>query len=518
MHPSSTCHKVYSNLTPESLQQHALENNEGVNDYQHVLTVTTGNRTGRSPKDRFIIQDELTQDTVDWGKINQPFSSDQFNTIWQKALSLLDQCNHFHGQYYVGHDLKNSLSVDVYTEMAWHQLFAHNMFNPTKEWPVNELATWTLINCPSLKLNPEDDGSNSDGGVFIDFTNKRVLVAGIRYAGEMKKAMFSVLNYMLPEKDIFPMHCSATKDMNDTVSLYFGLSGTGKTTLSSDPNSLLIGDDEHGWSADGVFNFEGGCYAKCIDLSAEKEPIIMQAIRQGAVMENVVLDDQQKPNFSDTSLTQNTRVAYPLTHIDQRVLSAQAQHPKHIIFLCCDLYGVLPPVAQLNEEQAAYYFLSGYTALVGSTEVGQTGIKPTFSTCFGAPFFPRSPLTYAQLLLQRMEQTGAKVYLVNTGWHSGPYGQGSRYDINFTRAIVKAINEGDVAAAEKQKLPGFNVAIPTALPNINTDLLDPRISWDNLEAYQQNVQTLIQQFQSNFEQFSQAEAYKKAGPQLKKQA
>ena len=513
MHPTSACHQVHSNLTPEALQQKAIENNEGVLDYQNVLTVTTGNRTGRSPKDRFIIQDNLTQDTVHWGKINQPFNAEQFNNIWQKALGSLDQKEHYHGQYFVGHHQDLSLSVDVYTEMAWHQLFAYNMFNPTKQWPVNDQPTWTLLNCPSLALNPQEDGSNSDGGVFIDFTHKRVLVAGIRYAGEMKKAMFSVLNYLLPEQDVFPMHCSATKDQNDVVSLYFGLSGTGKTTLSSAPNSLLIGDDEHGWSPEGVFNFEGGCYAKCINLSQEKEPVIMQAIKRGAVMENVVLDDKLKPDFKDTSLTQNTRVAYPLNHVDNRVLAAQSHHPEHIIFLCCDLYGVLPPVAQLNEEQAAYYFLSGYTALVGSTEVGQSGIKPTFSTCFGAPFFPKSPLTYAQLLLKRMKETGAKVYLVNTGWHAGAYGTGERYDINVTRSIVDAINSGAVDAAEKQKLPYFNIQIPTSISGINSDLLDPRTSWASLEAYQENVQELIAQFQKNFEQFSQAEAYRKAGPQ-----
>ncbi len=505
---------VRINPSREELQRDAIQNNEGKLSRENVLTVLTGKRTGRSPKDRYIIENDAAK-SVNWGKINQRFSPDHFSAIWQKALSFLDEKPHYHSKLHVGANSDHALPLHVYTETAWHHLFAKNMFIETEAFIDDPKRAWTIVNVPSLTLSPDVDHTNSDGGVFIDFADQRILLAGMRYAGEMKKAAFSALNFILPQKDILPMHCSGTQDHNGVVSLYFGLSGTGKTTLSSDPDSFIIGDDEHGWSKEGVFNFEGGCYAKCINLTAKREPIIVSAIKTGAVMENVHLDEQGNPDFTDTRNTQNTRVAYPRSHIDKKIESNQAGHPQHLIFLCCDLYGVLPPVAELTLEQAAYYFLSGYTALVGSTEMGQgQGIKPTFSTCFGAPFFPRKASTYSDLLMKRIQETEAKVYLVNTGWHGGPYGAGGeRYELNFTRKIIRAINEGTVAQAEKTTLPLFNINIPKAIDGLDSHLLDPRKSWSDEGAYEKNARELIRQFQENSANIDVDASIIQAGPQ-----
>lgn len=509
---------VHINLTPNELLKIALDRQEGTLAKNGAIAVTTGKRTGRSPKDRYIVNDASTKDTVDWGNINQPIEPEIANKLWQKAKSYLEDKETFVSYLRVGADNKLHIDVKVTTELAWHQLFTNFLFiTPTTPEKITD-RQWQLLNAAGLKLDPSTDGTNSDGAVIIDFHKRRVLLIGMQYAGEMKKAMFSVLNYLLPESDVLPMHCAANMGNNGDTALFFGLSGTGKTTLSADPERLLIGDDEHGWSDSGVFNFEGGCYAKCIDLSPEREPIIWHAITNGAVMENVVLDSNQQPDYTDSSLTQNTRAAYPRHHIPQRVESNIGGHPNAVLFLTCDMYGVLPPVAILNKQQAAYYFLSGYTALVGSTEMGGgSGIKPTFSTCFGAPFFPRPAQVYADLLMKRIDETGAQVYLVNTGWTGGAYGEGGqRFSIPVTRQIVSACLHGDVMKAATEKIDGFGLLVPTALPDIDSKLLNPSKNWQDPERYQQKAAQLIQQFVKNFDRFRVSKEIIDAGPTMDK--
>lgn len=495
---------MYSDLSPNELLTQAVAQNEGVLSASEALTVTTGKRTGRSPKDRFIVKDDTTRDTVDWGSINQPVEPAVFDALWAKVSAYLTARDHYVSTLQVGADDTYALPVKVTTETAWHNLFAQHLFiRPTSELST---AAWTIFNAPGFTPNPAEDGTHSDAAVMINFSEKRVLICGMRYAGEMKKAMFSVMNYLLPERDVLPMHCAANVGAQGDVALFFGLSGTGKTTLSADPERFLIGDDEHGWSPSGVFNFEGGCYAKCIDLSKSREPVIWEAIRSGAIMENVVLKADGMPDYHDSSLTQNTRAAYPLTHIDKRVPDNRAGKPKSVLFLTCDLYGVLPAVSLLTKAQAAYYFLSGYTALVGSTEVGSSAaIQPTFSTCFGAPFFPRPATVYAELLMKRIEDSGAQVYLINTGWTGGAYGAGgNRFDIPVTRDAVHAAISGRLLNTEHSVLPGFNLAVPAGF--------DPREQWSDAAAYEKNANTLIDGFKQNFTKFHVPDIIRDAGP------
>lgn len=494
--------KMHVNLSVDALMEHALANQEGVLAANGALCVTTGKRTGRSPQDRFIVKDALTADTVNWDERNHPMESTRFQALWEKALKHVEDKTLFVSHLAVGEDARYQLPVTVITEQAWHTLFVRDLFIRTMPSSFQE-SGWLMLNASSLKLEGEKEGVRSEAALIINFSERKILLCGLEYGGEMKKAMFSILNFLLPSQDVLPMHCAANKGADGDVALFFGLSGTGKTTLSADPERYLIGDDEHGWSKEGVFNFEGGCYAKCIDLQEEKEPVIWHAIRRGALIENVVLDAQGRPDYKDASLTQNTRAAYPREHIPLRVEENAAGHPRAVVFLTCDLYGVLPPVACLTEEQAAYYFLSGYTALVGSTEVGSgAAIKPTFSTCFGAPFFPRPAKVYAKLLIKRLHETGAKVYLVNTGWHKGPYGQGGeRFSIPTTRAVIKAIVTGEAANADYETLPGLDLAIPMALPGVDTSLLDPRKSWANKADYDKYQGILRDQFRENFKRF-----------------
>jgi len=501
-------------LSRESLANLAVERNEGVIAANGTISVVTGHRTGRSPKDRFIVRDALTTDTVDWGDVNQPITLELFEELWQEAKAYQAKHDFFTTQCHVGADSEHYLPIIANTEYAWHALFAQNLFIMPETFNPKEKATWEILNVPSLPTDPATNGINSEVTVTIDMMNQRVLLRGARYAGEMKKAMFTILNYFLPEEGILPMHCAANVGPNEKTALFFGLSGTGKTTLSADPNRALMGDDEHGWGEGGVFNFEGGCYAKCIDLTEKNEPVIYNAIKQGAVMENVALDETGNPDYTDTTFSKNSRCAYPRTHINNRVESNRGLEPDAVIFLCCDLYGVLPPVAILNNQQAAYYFLSGYTAMVGSTEIGSTeDIKPTFSTCFGAPFFPRPARVYANLLLKHLERTGAKVYLVNTGWTGGGYGTGGdRFSIPTTRAIINAIHHKDFADVETEQLPGFNFAIPKVCNHVDTTVLNPQNTWADKAAYQKASDHLIEQFQNNFKRFNVSDAVKEAGP------
>jgi phosphoenolpyruvate carboxykinase (ATP) len=510
--------KIFMNLSASELVNMALARKEGVLAANQALTVTTGARTGRSPKDRFIVKDAVTQTVVDWNTTNQAIAPEKFTALWARAEDYLNQKDCAFVSYLkVGAEEKYSLTVKVVTELAWHNLFTQVLFiRPETAIQTDQLNQWQILCVPGLKTDPARDGVNSDAAVILNFSERRLLICGTYYAGEMKKGMFSVLNFLLPDEEVLPMHCSANVGKDGKTALFFGLSGTGKTTLSADPARALIGDDEHGWSSEGVFNFEGGCYAKCIDLSQEREPMIWDAIRYGSIMENVVLDSKSKvPDYTDTNLTQNTRAAYPREYISPRVDTNKAGQPNAVIFLTCDLYGVLPPVARLTREQAAYYFLSGYTALVGSTEVGQgSGIKQTFSTCFGAPFFPRPAGEYADLLMKRLDHSGAQVYLVNTGWTGGAHGQGGkRFSIPTTRAIVDAVVNGDLHHASYENIPGFNLAVPTEVTGVDSKVLNPIKVWTDPAAYHEYAKLLIGNFVDNFKKFnSVSDAIRNAGP------
>ncbi|OGT55965.1 MAG: phosphoenolpyruvate carboxykinase (ATP) [Gammaproteobacteria bacterium RIFCSPHIGHO2_12_FULL_42_10] len=506
------------NLSIEELVQAALDRHEGILAQNQALVVKTGKKTGRSPKDRFIVRDVITEKTVDWNQINQPILPEYFDALWEKAEAYLSEKDASFTSYLkVGAHETLGIPVKVVTEFAWHNLFARVLFIREAQSDAAVANQWTILSTPGLKTDPVHDHVNGDAAVILNFSKRRILICGTQYAGEMKKAMFSVLNFLLPEHDILPMHCAANAGKDHDTALFFGLSGTGKTTLSADPERFLIGDDEHGWGEEGIFNFEGGCYAKCIDLSEEKEPLIWNAICYGSVIENVVLDPITKaPDYTDSSLTQNTRAAYPREYIPLRVMSNNGREPSAVLFLTCDLYGVLPPVARLTQNQAAYYFLSGYTALVGSTEVGQgSGIKPTFSTCFGAPFFPRPPQVYAELLIKRLQHHNADVYLVNTGWTGGAHGQGGkRFSIPVTRSVVRAIVNGNLKNAQYEVLPHFNFEVPTAIADVDSRLLNPTRAWSDQAAHDQCTRELITQFVENFKRFQVADAIKNAGPRI----
>ncbi len=500
-------------ISTDQLIDAAVANKEGIIASNGAFSTTTGDRSSRSPEDRFIVKEAHTEDLIEWGEVNRPFEREKFNSLWDKVESYLAKRSSYISDVHVGAHPEHYLPVQVTTETAWHSLFARLIFiSPDNFNPLNKIK-WEILSAANYECIPEEDGTNSEGCIVINFSERKVLIAGMKYAGELKKSMFSVQNFLLTDEDVLPMHCSANINKNSNVTLFFGLSGTGKTTLSADLKCSLIGDDEHGWSEGAVFNFEGGCYAKTVNLSKENEPVIYNAIKHGSVIENVYIDDNNEPDYSNISISENGRCCYPRSHIENAVKENAAGEPKIIIFLTCDLTGVMPPVSILSRESAAYHFLSGYTAKLGSTERGAGApIQSTFSTCFGAPFFPRPASVYADLLMKRVEKFDSKVFLVNTGWTGGPYGVGSRFDIPITRRIVNAIQDGELNNVETLKIPGLNLSIPKSVNGVNSKLLNPIKNWDDKSKYQKQLEDLVSQFQENFKKYDVNQEIVSAGP------
>lgn len=512
--------QLHENVSVPRLVEMILQLGEGELTDSGAVRSSTGKYTGRSPKDRFIVKDDVSTDTVDWGKVNQGISEETFENLYKKVVEYLKGKNElFQFKGYAGADKTYRLPVQVINEYAWHNLFAQQMLiRPTKEELKDHQAEFTVISAPQFKADPKVDGTNSEAFIIISFKKRVILIAGTEYAGEIKKSVFSVMNYLLPKKDVLSMHCSANVGKEGDAALFFGLSGTGKTTLSADPYRDLIGDDEHGWSPNGIFNIEGGCYAKCINLSKEKEPQIFNAIRFGSVLENVILDEDSRiPDFDDTSLTENTRAAYPIENIDNIVSPSIAGHPNTIIFLTADASGTLPPISKLTKEQAMYHFLSGYTSKLAGTERGVTEPEATFSACFGAPFLPLSPNTYAEMLGEKIDQFNSNVFLVNTGWTGGPYGIGKRMKLSYTRAMIHAALEGELNSIETVTDPIFGLNIPAHVPGVPDEVLVPKNTWEDKDAYDQAAMNLAQEFHKNFEKFTKAsDAIKEAGPTYRK--
>ncbi|MDQ2799372.1 MAG: phosphoenolpyruvate carboxykinase (ATP), partial [Armatimonadota bacterium] len=475
-----------------------------------------GKYTGRSPKDKFLVDDGETHSRVDWGKTNQPLPPEKFDALLREMMAFAAGRELFVFEGFAGADLASRLPIRIITQYAWHSLFAHQLFvRPTPAELTNFEPHFTLIDLPAFQADPSRNGVRSETVIALDLTRKMGLICGTEYAGEIKKSVFTVLNYLLPQRGIFPMHCSANAGPDGDSALFFGLSGTGKTTLSADPERRLIGDDEHGWSDTGVFNFEGGCYAKCVRLSAFGEPEIWNAIGFGTVLENVVLDTTTRvADYNDISLTENTRAAYPITHIPNALIPGIGGHPKTILFLTADAFGVLPPISRLTREQALYHFLSGYTSKLAGTERGVTEPEPNFSACFGAPFWPLPPTEYAEMLGRRLDAHNATCYLVNTGWSGGPYGIGQRINLDQTRAMVHAALRGDLQDAPTVTDPVFGLHIPQRVPGVPDNILQPRATWTDAEAYDAAAQALAARFRANFERFPQvSETIKVAGPQ-----
>jgi phosphoenolpyruvate carboxykinase (ATP) len=507
--------EVHYNLSAPALVEHAIRRDEALLVQSGALRATTGDRTGRSPEAKFLADEPSVRDEIWWGKVNRPVDAEVFERMHEKVGEHLAARPLYVFDGWAGADPRYRLEVRVVNELAWHNLFARQLFlRPPSREPASHDEPFTILAAPTLKADPDDP--NQDDGVFVmlSFEKKLVLIGGTRYAGEMKKSIFTVMNYLMPHRGVFPMHCSANVGRDDDVALFFGLSGTGKTTLSADPDRRLIGDDEHGWSDEGVFNFEGGCYAKCVKLSKEKEPQIWEAIRFGTVLENVVVDEETREvDYDDGSITENTRAAYPVDFIPGAVIPGVGGHPGQILFLTADAFGVLPPIARLSREQAMYHFISGYTSKLAGTEKGVTEPKATFSACFGAPFLPLPPTRYAEMLGERMERHRAGVWLVNTGWTGGPYGEGKRMDLPHTRAMVHAVLNGGFDETTFTPQPIFGVEIPDRCPGVPSEVLDPRRTWKDKDAYDAKARELARLFRENFETFDDVpRAIAEAGP------
>ena len=493
--------KIHRNLPTDEMVAIAVEREEGVVNSTGSLSVNTGKYTGRSPDDRFIVYDDTTHETIDWGKINHQFPSGKFEKLFEKMKDFVDNKELFVFDGFVGADPGTRLPIRVINDHVWQSMFSSNLFiRPTTEELEKHEPEFTILCINDFLADPEIDGTRSDVFILIDLTRKIVLIGGTEYAGEMKKSMFSIMNFLLPGRNIFPMHCSANIGEKGDTALFFGLSGTGKTTLSADANRKLIGDDEHGWSDDGTFNFEGGCYAKCINLSEEAEPEIWNAIKPGALLENVVLNDNI-PDYDDNSLTENTRVGYPLDFIPGAVIPSVGGNPRVIVFLTADALGVLPPVSKLTKEGAMYHFMSGYTSKLGGTERGIKEPKSVFSQCFGAPFMPRPASVYAKLLGEKINQHNTVVYLVNTGWSGGPYGVGKRIKIKYSRAMVTAAISGALDIVKYRHDDLLNLDIPTDVEGVPSEILDPKHTWVDKDSYDLSAKKLAQMFVENFRKF-----------------
>jgi len=494
---------VYWNLTTPELYEEIARRGEGFISAHGALLVDTGEHTGRAAKDKAIVREPSSDNEVFWGEVNKEFSQEKFDRLRERMMRHASARELFVQDTYAGADPRYRLPVRIVTELAWHSLFARTMFINDDAGEGNHTPDFTVVNIPSFKADPAVDGTRSETFILMDFAQRLVLIGGTSYAGETKKSVFTILNYLLPRRGVMSMHCSANVGERGDVAVFFGLSGTGKTTLSADPERRLIGDDEHGWSDDGVFNFEGGCYAKVIKLSAEAEPDIYRTTRMfGTVMENVVFDPLMRvPNLDDASRTENTRAAYPLTSIPNIVPEGYAGHPSNISMLTADAFGVLPPVARLTPEQAMYHFLSGYTAKVAGTERGVTEPQATFSTCFGAPFMVLHPGVYADLLGKKIQEHKADCWLVNTGWSGGPYGEGQRMSIKHTRAMIRAILNGSLAQVETRPDPVFGVHVPVSCPDVPSGVLEPRGTWKDANAYDEKARDLARRFNENFRKY-----------------
>lgn len=514
------------NLTPAALIEKTLVKGQGHLSSSGALVISTGKFTGRAPKDRFIVEDDITRDKVDWGNVNTPISDAYYQGLKAKVLAYMNaQPEVYVRDAYACASRRFRLKIRVFNEFPWQNLFAYNMFlRPTGNEPAFEHHDWTIYAFPSVEADPEIDGTRQKNFAIINFTEETIIIGGTAYTGEMKKGIFSVLNFIHPtERNVLPMHCSANVGKEGDTALFFGLSGTGKTTLSNDPDRRLIGDDEHGWSSTSIFNFEGGCYAKTIDLSPSKEPLIYDAIKFGALLENVTFKPgSNEVDYADSSVTENTRVSYPIYHIPNIMYNSRGDLPDNIFFLTCDAFGVLPPISRLSVEQAMYHFLSGYTAKIAGTEEGITEPQATFSACFGSPFMPLHPTVYADMLGQKIQEGSHKgagkinVWLVNTGWTGGGYGVGSRMELAYTRAMIKAAITGELDRVQYQKHPVFGLEIPKSCSDVPNAILNPRDTWRNESEYDKVAADLAKRFQKNFEQYADkaSEAVRSAAPKI----
>ncbi|MFL9837053.1 phosphoenolpyruvate carboxykinase (ATP) [Flavobacterium sp. ST-75] len=494
-------------LTPDELHDITIEKGQGVESSTGALAINTGEFTGRSPQDRFIVKDSITEDKVWWGNINIPFDSDKFEKLYNKVTQYLSDREVYVRDSYVCADPNYRMNVRVVTECAWSNLFCYNMFlRPEDSELENFDAEWHVVCAPGFMADPAVDGTRQHNFAILDFTRKIALIGGTGYTGEMKKGIFSALNFILPVfKNTLPMHCSANVGEKGDTAIFFGLSGTGKTTLSADPARKLIGDDEHGWTKENtIFNFEGGCYAKVINLTEENEPDIFRAIKKGALLENVIFKEGTKEvDFEDISITPNTRVSYPIYHIDNIQPGSIGENPKNIFFLTADAFGVLPPVSKLTPGQAAYHFISGYTAKVAGTEAGINEPVPNFSACFGAPFMPLHPTKYAEMLSAKMKEAGVNVWLINTGWTGGAYGTGQRMKLKYTRAMITAALNGELDNVDYKTHKVFGLAIPQTCPNVPDEVLNPRTTWEDKDAYDAKAHELAESFRKNFAKFEE---------------